>query len=129
MTPILIAAALSAAAQAPAVDPAAAAPAAALAPAFSNTLVSVYPDGFRGRMWLHEDGSWRSISRHGTHTSGHWSVRKAQLCFKQARPVPIPFSYCTPLVRGEIGTSWAAKAPTGEPITVHLEAGHAGEPD
>lgn len=127
MTPILLAAALSAAqAAAPAADPAASA---ALAPAFTNTLVSTYPDGQRGHMWLHEDGTWRSRSRQGGRTSGRWSLKGERVCFKQSRPLPLPFSYCTPLVTGEVGTSWKAKAPTGEPITLRLEPGRAGEPD
>ena len=124
MTPILLAAALLA--QAPAAEPAAPA---SMAPAFANTIVSTYPDGLHGRLWLHEDGTWRAVSRHGQRSGGRWAVKGERVCMKQSRPIPIPFSYCTPRVQGEVGTSWAAKAPTGEPITVRLEPGRAGEPE
>lgn len=115
------AAALALAAAEPAAGPS------AMAPAFGNTVVSTYPDGLQGRMWFHEDGSWRAVTRHGKHTSGRWQVKGAQVCMKQSRPIPIPFSYCTPLVAGGVGANWAAKAPTGEAITVHLAAGDAGD--
>ena len=119
MTPVLLAAVLAAA------PPAASA---SMAPAFANTLVSTYPDGLRGRLFLNADGSWRALSRHGNASRGRWSVRGERLCMRQQRPIPLPFSYCTPLVTGGVGASWRAKAPTGEPITVRLEAGREGEP-
>ncbi len=128
MIPILSALVLSAA-PAPATQPSADASPASMAPAFANTIVSTYPDGLHGRLWLHEDGTWRALSRHGSRSSGRWSLKGERVCLKQSRPIPIFFSYCTPAVRGEVGTSWAAKAPTGEPITVRLEPGRAGEPE
>ena len=100
-------------------------------PAFSSTVVSTYPDGRHGELWLERDGSWRGISRHGTRSSGKWQVKGERLCLRQSRPFPVPFAYCTPVphAEGGPGASWSAKAPTGEPITVQLVAGRAGEPE
>ena len=99
-----------------------------MAPAFANTLVSTYPDGLHGRLYLSADGTWKGVSRHAQVSRGRWRIAGARLCLRQSRPIPIPFSYCTPLVSGGVGTTWPAKAPTGEAITVVVEAGRAGEP-
>ena len=103
-------------------------PPAAMAPAFTNTLVSTYPDGRHGRLYLSADATWKGVSRAGRVSSGRWTLAGGRLCMRQSRPFPIPFGYCTPLVAGGVGAAWPAKAPTGEPITVVLEAGRAGEP-
>ena len=87
-----------------------------LKPAFAGTIVSTYPEG---RLMLHEDGRYDGIGRRGDASGGTWSVSGARICLKQRRPVWTPFSYCTPLPSEK---TWAAKAPTGEPITVRLEA-------
>lgn len=100
----------------------------AMAPAFANTLVSTYPDGLHGRLYLSADGGWKGVSRHAQVSSGRWRVAGARLCLRQSRPIPIPFSYCTPMVAGGVGASWSAKAPSGEPITVVVAPGRAGEP-
>ena len=123
MSALMLAAALAA-------SLAATAPASAsrMEPAFANTLVSTYPDGRHGRLWLQADGTWRAISRNGHSSGGRWSQKGERLCMRQSRPIPIFFSYCTPMVAGGVGASWRAKAPTGEPITVELVAGREGEP-
>lgn len=100
----------------------------AMAPAFANTLVSTYPDGLHGRLYLSADGGWKGVSRHAQVSSGRWRVAGSRLCLRQSRPIPIPFSYCTPMVAGGVGASWSAKAPSGEPITVVVAPGRAGEP-
>ena len=121
MTPVLLAAAALAVAAAPQAP-------ASMSPAFAGTIVSTYPDGLHGRLFLNADGSWRALSRHGNASRGRWSVKGERLCLRQQRPIPLPFSYCTPLVTGDVGATWRAKAPTGEPITVTLAAGREGEP-
>ena len=99
-------------------------PAAAdLAPAFGNTLLSTYPDGRTARMWLQADGRYQGQGRRGGASSGRWSVRDGQVCFGQRRPIPVPRSFCTPIVRGGVGTRWTARAVTGETIRVQLVAG------
>ena len=94
-----------------------------LAPAFGNTLVSTYPDGRTARMWLQADGRYEGQGRRGRSSSGRWSVREGKVCFSQRRPFPSPTSFCTPIVRGGIGTRWTARAVTGETIRVQLAAG------
>lgn len=94
-----------------------------LAPAFGNTLLSTYPDGRTARMWLQRGGAYQGQGRRGGLSSGTWRVRNGEVCFSQRRPLPMPGSFCTPIVSGEIGDSWAARAMTGENIRVSLVAG------
>ena len=94
-----------------------------LAPAFGNTLLSTYPDGRTARMWLQRGGVYQGQGRRGGLSSGVWRVRDGQVCFSQRRPLPMPGSFCTPIVPGGIGDSWTAKAMTGETIRVSLVAG------
>ncbi|MES2859874.1 MAG: hypothetical protein V4701_00280 [Pseudomonadota bacterium] len=101
-----------------------AAPTAAdLEPAFGNTLLSTYPDGRTARMWLQPGGRFEGRGRRGGLSSGVWRVRNGEVCLSQRRPIPLPGSFCTPIVRGGIGTSWTARAVTGETIRVQLVAG------
>ena len=95
----------------------------ALRPAFDNTLVSTYPDGRTARLWLAEGGTYTGQGRRGGRNSGVWQVKGANICLRQRRPVPVPMTYCTPIVAGGVGTSWTAKAVTGERIRVTLVAG------
>ena len=97
--------------------------AADLAPVFGNTIVSTYPDGRTAKAWLSADGRFEGQGRRGGRNGGTWRVRDGEVCFSMRRPVPLPGSYCTPIVRGGIGTSWTAKAVTGETIRVQLVAG------
>lgn len=94
-----------------------------LTPAFGNTLLSTYPDGRTARMWLQAGGVYQGQGRRGGLSSGTWRVRNGQVCFSQRRPLPIPGSFCTPIVPGGIGNSWTARAMTGETIRVSLVAG------
>lgn len=93
--------------------------------AFGNTIVSTYPDGRTARLWLKADGSYAAKGRRGDPSSGHWRVKGAKLCLKQSRPLPTPFSYCTPIPDGGMGHAWSAKAVTGEPIRVQMTKGGA----
>ncbi|HEX8231934.1 MAG TPA: hypothetical protein VF559_01130 [Caulobacteraceae bacterium] len=94
-----------------------------LEPAFANTIVSTYPDGRKAKLWLNRDGSYRAQGRRGKPSSGVWSLKGEKLCLKQKKPVAGPFSYCTPVHGGGVGTSWTGKAVTGEKITIQVVAG------
>ena len=96
---------------------------AVLEPAFSNTIVSTYPDGRKAKLWLNRDGSYRAQGRRGKPSSGKWTLKGERICLKQSRPIPGPFSYCTAVKRGGVGTKWSGKAVTGEPIRIELTAG------
>lgn len=91
-----------------------------LGKAFGNTVVSTYPDGRAGLLWLKRDGTYGAKGRRRTPSSGTWAVKGGKVCLKQLKPVRAPFSYCTPLPSGAI---WKARAVTGEPITVKIVAG------
>lgn len=97
--------------------------AADLQPAFGNTLVSTYPDGRTSRLWLNADGRYEGQGRRGGRSSGVWTVADGRVCLRQRRPIPVPRSFCEPIVRGGVGASWTTRAVTGEPITVRLVAG------
>jgi glutamine cyclotransferase len=96
---------------------------AAVAPAFGNTVVSTYPDGRKARLWLKEGGTYTATGRRGKPSSGVWSLKGAKICLKQKKPVAGPFSFCTETPSGGIGSSWKAKAVTGEPVTVTVIKG------
>ena len=116
-------AAVSVLATAPLAPMASAAETADLKPAFSNTIVSTYPDGRKAKLWLNSDGSYRAQGRRGKPSSGKWTLKGEKLCLKQQKPSAGPFSYCTPIKRGGVGTSWTGKAVTGERIRIQLVAG------
>jgi hypothetical protein len=94
-----------------------------LAPAFGNTLVSTYPDGRTARTWLSADGRYEGQGRRGGASSGVWRVRDGRICLTQRRPIPFPRAFCTPIVKGEVGTRWTARAVTGETVQMELRAG------
>ena len=94
-----------------------------LGPVFGNTLVSTYPDGRTARLWMKAGGTYEGRGRRGDHTAGVWRVDDGKVCFSQRRPIPMPGRYCTPIVRGQIGARWSARAVTGETIQVQLVAG------
>lgn len=103
--------------------PAALADASLLEPAFSNTIVSTYPDGRTAKLWLNRDGTYRAQGRRGKPSSGRWTLKGERICLKQTRPIAGPFSYCTGVKRGGIGTSWPGKAVTGERIQIKVVGG------
>lgn len=94
----------------------------ALERAFGNTVVSTYPDGRTGLLWLKKDGTYTAKGRRRTPSSGSWSLKADKVCLKQSKPAAVPFRYCTALPSG---ASWKAKAVTGEPITVRIVKGVA----
>jgi hypothetical protein len=95
-----------------------------LHPAFSNTIEMTYPDGRTARLWLEADGRYSGEDKYRRPSSGRWSVKSGKLCMRQKRPLPVPFSYCTPLVApDEVGVSWLGRAVTGETLRIRLVAG------
>ena len=104
--------------------PAAHAATASVQAAFGNTIVSTYPDGRKGELWLQAGGAYTAEGRRGDMSSGRWTVKGAKLCLKQAKPIGVPISFCTPIPASGLGGSWSAKAVTGEAITVRLVKGH-----
>ena len=94
--------------------------------AFGSTIVSTYPDGRQGELWLQRDGSYTGAGRRKDPSNGKWSVKGGKLCLKQQRPIPAPFSFCTPLPSSGIDKPWTGKAPTGEAITIRLVHGMRG---
>jgi hypothetical protein len=99
---------------------------ASLETAFSNTIRSTYPDGRTAYLWLSRDGSYKAMGRRKDRSDGHWSYKGGKVCLKQAHPMAVPFSFCTGLHEGGIGTRWSAKAVSGEPIQVQVVAGREG---
>jgi hypothetical protein len=87
--------------------------------AFGNTIVTTYPDGRHGYLWLKADGSFTTMGRHKTQSTGVWRIKGSQVCLKRRHP-PAPFSYCTPAPQGD---SWPAKAVTGEKLQAKLVKG------
>lgn len=100
-----------------------------LAPAFAGTIVSTYPDGRTGRLWLRSNATYVGRGRRSEPSAGHWRIAGQRLCLKQSRPFPIPFSYCAPLPAAGVTSGWSGRAVTGEPITITLVPGRVGEPE
>ena len=97
--------------------------ASAVGAAFGNTIVSTYDDGRTAELWLERDGSYTAEGRRHDPSRGHWSVKGERLCIRQARPIPILFSFCTPIPKAGMDQAWPAKAASGEAITVKVVNG------
>jgi hypothetical protein len=123
--PKLVALLLITAVAAPAAALAATAPP-AVEQAFGATVVSTYPDGRTGLLWLKRDGSYTAKGRRRTSSSGHWSLKGDKVCMKQSKPIAVPFRYCTEIPQDAGTKSWTAKAVTGEPIKVSIVRGKVG---
>jgi hypothetical protein len=95
--------------------------------AFGSTIVSTYPDGRQAELWLKRDGTYESEGRRHDRSSGVWQIKGDdkdghKLCMRQRRPIPAPFSFCTPAPE-RIDRPWTAKAFTGEQVSVRLVHG------
>jgi hypothetical protein len=95
--------------------------------AFGSTIVSTYPDGRQAELWLKRDGAYEAEGRRHDRSSGTWQIKGDdqhghKLCMKQHRPIPAPFSFCTPCP-DRLDQPWTAKAYTGEQISVRLVRG------
>lgn len=93
--------------------------------AFGNTVKALYPDGRYQWLWFNPDGTWEAFGRRGKWSSGKWSAKdQGRVCLKQAKPVPIPFNYCTTFpADGRIGAVWTSRSLEGEPIKVTVVKG------
>lgn len=93
--------------------------------AFGNTVKAFYPDGKAQWLWFKADGTWEAFGRRGKWSSGKWSEKDAgKVCLKQAKPVPIPFKYCTDFpTNGGVGAVWTSRSIEGDPIKVTLVRG------
>jgi hypothetical protein len=94
--------------------------------AFGSSIVSTYPDGRQGELWLQRDGTYTAAGRRLDRSNGRWQIKGDKLCLKQQRPIPAPFSFCTPLPGGGIDGPWTGKAYTGEAISIRLVKGMHG---
>jgi hypothetical protein len=93
--------------------------------AFGNTILSTYPDGRTGELWLHPDGSYTAEGRKGDPSSGHWSTKGEKLCLKQSKPMSSLISFCSAVPANGLRDGWTSKAVTGETIKVRLVHGKA----
>jgi hypothetical protein len=93
--------------------------------AFGSTIVSTYPDGRQGELWLKRDGTYTAAGRRKDRSNGRWQVKDDKLCLRQSKPATLPISYCTPLP-ADMNKPWSAKSVTGDPITVKLVKGMHG---
>jgi hypothetical protein len=94
-----------------------------VAVAFGNTILSTYPDGRIARLWLQPNGRFEGHNERGVAVSGHWRLKGARVCLRQARPIPIPLSFCTPAPAADVGVAWTARAATGEELNVKIVEG------
>jgi hypothetical protein len=97
-----------------------------LAPAFGATIVSTHPDGRKARLWLHPDGTYAAESRAGKRSGGVWKLKGDKLCFRQRRPIWIPFTYCKAVQPEAVGQPWRDVAVNGDKVTNEIVPG--GEP-
>jgi len=88
-----------------------------------NTILSTYPDGRTGELWLQADGSYAGEGRRGEPSSGHWSVSGGKLCLRQSKPMPSILSFCAGAPVNGLRDGWTRKAITGETIRVRLVHG------
>jgi hypothetical protein len=95
-----------------------------VAPAFGNTVMSIYPDGRSQKIWMHPDGTWDGKSRRGNPLAGSWTVKGEKVCVRQSKPPTLPISFCIPFpAEPEVGVSWTSKDLTGTPIKLTIVKG------
>lgn len=91
--------------------------------AFGNTIISTFPDGRQGKLWLERDGTYTGEGRRHDLSSGAWVLKGNDLCLQQHQPIPVPFNYCTPIPNTGVGSSWNAKSAFGDAIVITVVAG------
>ena len=96
-----------------------------VAASFGNTVKALYPDGKYQWLWFKADGTWEAFGRRGKWSSGKWFEKDAgKVCLKQAKPISIPFKYCTDFpANGGVGAVWSSRSMEGDPIKVTVVRG------
>ncbi len=51
-------------------------------------------------------------------------MKGGKVCLRQTHPPTLPFSFCTAVPSGGVGSTWTATSVWGDPMTVTLVAGH-----
>lgn len=102
-------------------------PAGRLTMAFSNTVMSVYPDGRSQKIWLQPDGSWTGLSRRGNPLAGKWSLKGEKVCLRQTKPPTLPIRFCQAFP-DDPARGVDARDLAGTPIHLKLVTGRAGKP-
>jgi hypothetical protein len=98
---------------------------ASVARAFGNTLVSTYPDGRTGEIWLKADGTYTGLGRKKTDpSSGHWKIKGDSICLSQSKPFVFGYTVCIKVPESGLESGFQNKAVTGEMTTVTLVHGH-----
>ncbi len=98
---------------------------ASVAKAFGNTIVSTYPDGRKGEIWLKADGTYTGLGRKKTDpSSGHWKIEGETLCLNQSKPFVFGAHVCIKVPQSGLESGFQNKAVTGEMTTVTLVHGH-----
>jgi len=85
-----------------------------------NTILSTYPDGRTGELWVQADGTYDGEGRRGEPSSGRWKVSGGKLCLRQSKPMPSFLSFCAGMPANGLRDGWTRKAITGETIRVRL---------
>ncbi len=93
--------------------------------AFGNTILSTYPDGRTGELWLHPDGTYTAEGRKGDPSSGKWSTKGEKLCLKQSKPMSSIIAFCQAVPANGLRDGWTSKAVSGEKIEIKLVHGVA----
>ena len=92
--------------------------------AFGNTIISTFPDGRQGKLWLERDGSYTGEGRRHDPSNGAWTLRDGELCLQQRRPIPVPFGYCTQIPNTGVGSHWNGRSVFGDAIVISVVSGH-----
>lgn len=91
--------------------------------AFTNTIVSRYPNGKWVKHFFEPDGGYRAEFQDGRRMTARWAVEGDEVCLTDIRPVSILRRYCTPMVEAGIGDSWSARDPLGRRVSNTLVRG------
>lgn len=91
--------------------------------AFSNTVVSHYPDGSWVKHLFDRDGSYRAIFSDGRRLTARWAVEDERICLNGIRPRMLLSRFCTPLIEAAVGQTWPGRDPLGRRVRNELVAG------
>ncbi|MET4684712.1 hypothetical protein [Brevundimonas faecalis] len=91
--------------------------------AFSNTVVSHYPDGAWVKHWFNRDGSYQAQFSDGRRLTARWAREGERVCLNEIRPRMILSRFCTAMVEAAVGDSWSARDPLGRRVRNEMVAG------